>query len=392
MPAYLSADAWLLAFLLGFLLVWSSITQAQEGTTREGTTQETPDAASELRGVVEELNRLDQWFSDSEAKRVSWLKDIQTQDRQIASVNRDIDQTRAALATNANNLEALEEQGALLNQRKAEQAQLIGEHIAAAYRLSGQDFLKQMLNLESPDKFDRLIRYHQYFSESRIKVLDEYRDTLTELTQNSQALETEQNNLAERQTQLAQRQENLEKQRSQREGLISQLDREAEDNQALYNRLEKDRLRLETLLAELRRRSAVLDGSEFLAAKGTLPMPLAGRIRNSFGSARAEGRMSWHGIDIAAQPGTPVKAVFRGRVIFSDWLRGFGLLTVLDHGDDYMTLYGHADSLVKKEGDWVESGELIARAGNSGGKNAVGVYFEVRHEGKPLDPVSWINR
>ncbi|MEM9621863.1 MAG: peptidoglycan DD-metalloendopeptidase family protein, partial [Pseudomonadota bacterium] len=184
----------------------------------------------------------------------------------------------------------------------------------------------------------------------------------------------------------------LTSQRQSRAQVINQLDAETESKSDEYKRLESDRDRLEQLLAELRRRANALDGSAFVAAKGTLPMPSQGSVRHAFGSRRADGRLRWHGVDINAPQGTAVNAVFRGRVIFSDWLRGFGLLTILDHGSGYMTLYGHADSLTKKEGDWVESGEMIARAGNSGGRSETGVYFEVRHKGKPQDPINWINR
>ena len=136
----------------------------------------------------------------------------------------------------------------------------------------------------------------------------------------------------------------------------------------------------------------MLDGTDFREARGALPMPVAGRVRHAYGARRADGRLRWHGIDIDAPHGAPVTAVFRGRVVFADWLRGFGFLTVVDHGSDYMTLYGHVDVLHKKADDWVESGELIASAGNSGGMPEPGLYFEVRHKGQPKDPITWINR
>lgn len=121
-------------------------------------------------------------------------------------------------------------------------------------------------------------------------------------------------------------------------------------------------------------------------------MPTDGRIRHAFGSRRADNRLLWHGIDVAAPIGAPVSVVFRGRVVFSDWLRGFGFLTIVDHGSDYLTLYGHADVLHKKVGDLVEAGEVIADAGNSGGSRESGIYFEVRYRGEPKDPIGWIDR
>ena len=155
-------------------------------------------------------------------------------------------------------------------------------------------------------------------------------------------------------------------------------------------RLHTDRNRLEALLAELRRRATELDGSQFASRKGSLPWPVHGTVRSRFGQTRADGRLVWHGIVLAADEGTPVTSIFRGRVVFADWLRGFGLLTIIDHGSGYMTLYGQADVLSKTVGEWVESGEIIARAGRSGGKTISGLYFEVRQQGMARDPLRWL--
>ena len=117
---------------------------------------------------------------------------------------------------------------------------------------------------------------------------------------------------------------------------------------------------------------------------------MSGTIENRFGQPRADGRLRWHGVRFGATEGAPVTAVFRGRVVFADWLRGFGLLTIVDHGSGYMTLYGHADDLTKRVGDMVESGEVIAHAGQSGGQLAIGLYFEVRQNGDARDPLGWL--
>ena len=252
--------------------------------------------------------------------------------------------------------------------------------------------MKQLLNQESPDELDRMMRYYRYFSESRLEVLGEYQSTLTEIEQTNQALSTQHEQQAAQRNALTAERLRLAEERDTRAGLIEKLDLESETKSEEYDRLLKDRERLESLLAELRRRTLELDGSAFEAARGSLPMPISGPIRHAFGAPRADNRLRWHGLDIEANDGDSVAAVFRGRVIFSDWLRGFGLLTILDHGSGYMSLYGHVDALYKKPGDWVESGEPIAIAGSSGGTAFSGVYFEIRHDGEPQDPIRWIRR
>lgn len=354
-----------------------------------------PDTATterELQVTIERLNALTEWFSQAEKQRNAWLTELKRQDRDIANINSQVADVEATLERLAAELDQLAQEMAQLDQQKKTQAERISHHITAAYRLTGSDFLKQLLNQENPDHLDRMMRYHRFFSESRLDVLAEYRQTLEDMNQLNQDL-TEKRDVEDVQrATLQERRNSLSDERATRSRMIAELDSEKETLTEEFDRLEKDRQRLESLLAELRRRSSELDGSAFVAARGTLPMPVTGRIVHAFGSPRADNRLRWHGIDIVAEHGTPITAVFRGRVIFADWLRGFGFLAVVDHGSEYMTLYGHVDVLYKKVGDWVESGEPLAAAGNSGGRKESGVYFEVRHEGQAKDPITWVRR
>ena len=127
----------------------------------------------------------------------------------------------------------------------------------------------------------------------------------------------------------------------------------------------------------------------FAGLRGKLKWPSRGRLANRYGSRRKEGKLKWQGVMIKAPEGTEVTAISHGRIAFSDWLRGFGLLTIIDHGDGYMSLYGGNQSLYKEVGDWVEAGDVIASVGNSGGHRETALYFEIRHNGKPTNPLKW---
>jgi septal ring factor EnvC (AmiA/AmiB activator) len=340
--------------------------------------------------VVERLNALTEWFDEAEEQRVRWLSDLKRKDTQVSKVAAKVELANQDLQAVNVDLAALRVTQSDLETQRKEQATKIAEHLAATYRMNGEDFLKLLLNQESPDALDRMARYHRYFTQARMAALQEFQSTLDELEVNRQKLESRQADERAKQADLNQRRLALVREREQRKGLIAELDEDVESKTRERTRLETDRLRLEQLLAELRRRSADLDGSAFVASKQKLPWPLQGRLTHGFGQSRADGRLSWHGIVLAATEGTPITAVFRGRVVFADWLRGFGLLTIIDHGSGYMTLYGHADILLKAVGDWVESGELIARAGRSGGQRTSGLYFEVRQKGAARDPVGWL--
>jgi septal ring factor EnvC (AmiA/AmiB activator) len=345
-----------------------------------------------LDKVVERLNALDRWITDAEKQRLRWEKDVQEKDQEVADVARTVENTVAALKRIEAEFTRLSARQRALEERRIDQAERIGDHLAASYRMSGQDFLKLLLNQESPDTFERIARYHRYFTQARLETLDLYRQTLDELADNRFQLETRQNEEQTRREQLGEQQLALVHERESRKSLINELDQEMEDKSSERKRLDADRGRLEQLFAELQRRATDLDGSAFVARKGGLPWPLKGRVTNAFGQSRAEGRLTWHGMLIAAQEGTAVLAVFQGRVVFANWLRGFGLLTIIDHGGGFMTLYGHADVLLKTVGDWTESGETIARAGKSGGQQMSGLYFEVRQKGVARDPIGWLQR
>ncbi len=349
-------------------------------------------AKKALDAVVERLNSLDRWMTDAEKQRVRWERDVQEKDNEVAAVARTVESANQALKKVEDEIDTLAAEQNTLEARRIEQAELIGEHLAASYRMSGQDFLKLLLNQESPDTFERMSRYHRYFTEARLEALDDYRQTLDDLADNRFQLETRAEEARTRQEELKSREKALLREREDRRGLIAELDREMEDKTSERKRLEADRNRLEQLFAELSRRATELDGSAFVARKGRLPWPLTGRVTNAFGQSRADGRLTWHGMLIAAEEGTEVKAVFRGRVVFANWLRGFGLLTIIDHGGGFMTLYGHADVLLKTVGDWTEGGEVIARAGKSGGQQVSGLYFEVRQKGAARDPIGWLQR
>lgn len=349
-------------------------------------------AQAELEEITDRLNDLSAWLDGAERKRVRWQREIQTSDREVAKLSRRVDATTADLAALRDERRALESRQTELTELRRRQARQIAHHIASAYRISGQDFVKMLLNQQSPATLDRMIRYHGYFTAARMEALEAYRTTLQELEDNRQDIARQEREAERRQAELTSQQQALVAKREERRTLLARLNAEARDKEAERARLLADRKRLESLLDELTRRAQALDGRAFAQRKGALPWPVQGRVSNAFGQPRADGRLVWHGLMVAADEGTPVTAVFRGRVVFADWLRGFGLLTIVDHGSGYMTLYGHADALAKKVGDWVESGEIIARAGRSGGVTAPGLYFEVRQNGQATDPIVWLQK
>ena len=376
-------------------LLWvSSVATVGWGFSCYAATTDTDAAttAAALEQTVEELNALDKWFSQAEKTRNNLQKQIRKLDRDIAALNTDIRTGESVARQQQRDIDATREQIDNLSQQVKAQTEGITAHLQAAYRLNGDSFAKSLLQSQSPAEIDRMVRYHGYFSAQRIELVEEYGATLAELETAEQTLVAQRLDQQKQTKALRGQQDKLDDNRQKRSSTIADLQKQSVDKEATRARLLADSERLQLLLQQLRARLGELDGSGFAAAKGSLIRPVSGKQRNAFGSKRSAGRLTWHGININAEAGTPVVSVYQGRVVFADWLRGFGLMVIVDHGSGYMTLYGNAEALLKKAGDWVEGGEAVANAGNSGGQGQSGIYFEVRDQGTAKDPASWLRR
>ena len=351
--------------------------------------EEERQAKAKLESVLAELNDLESWLSDAERRRLRWLKDVQARDQAVAKMSAAARASEAALADIRDALADLQaERGRLNAQREAALGRLV-DHLAAAYRMSGEQFIKLLFDQQSAETLERILVYHRFVTEARIQSLNALRQLSLDIERNGQALQTQQ--AAERQDldRLRTRRQALRSERQARDALIAALDQEFEDKENRRSRLLADRQRLQTLIDQIERRSIPGLG-RFTARKGSLAWPLRGELAGRFGQPRGGGDTAWQGLLLNAPTGTEVAAVHGGRVVFADWLRGFGHMAIIDHGDGYMTLYGHADQLTKKVDDLVETGEVIARAGQSGGATASGIYFELRHKGQAVDPWQWL--
>ena len=344
----------------------------------------------DLDRTVTELNQLHQWLGDAAVRLEVLQTKLRAADESIASLVTATKRTSTDLANTKDAIEILERQQTRLEGRRELQAEKIAVHLRQAHQLSGQDFLKLLLLQENPDTFDRLIRYHGYFSRARKEALQEYRATLTSMENTTTELATRGAEYERQEEDLRKRLKRLQEERLARQEIISNLAQEIKDKGSARDKLALDRVRIETLLAKLARQDSSLDGSLFANAKGQLDWPVRGKLMYRFGEPRAGGRLSWEGIYFTAPNGAAVTAVGRGQVVFSDWLRGFGLLTIIDHGNNQMSLYGFCDSLLSQSGDWVESGEIVASAGQSGGQDLTGLYFEIRIDGQPTNPLAWL--
>ena len=281
--------------------------------------------------------------------------------------------------------------------QKAMKDLLVASQVRAAYAMGRQEYLKILLNQENPATVGRVVTYYDYLNKARSERIDSLGKTIKQLEQVRNEVEAETRRLSELREKRRQEKLALEQSRQEREQVIAQLKHEINSQDKRLAGMLQDEQQLKALIR------ALADALEDIPAepgnrkpfgtlKGKLKWPARGPVLISYGSPRKLGKLRWQGVMIGAREGQEVHAVAGGRVAFADWLRGYGLMIIIDHGDGYMSLYGQNQSLYKETGDWVEAGEAIASVGDSGGVDQVGLYFEIRKDGHPTDPVRWCRR
>ncbi|WP_235188558.1 murein hydrolase activator EnvC family protein [Catenovulum agarivorans] len=331
-------------------------------------------------------------------KSHSKLKQTQTQlaqtDRQIGQASRVLRQTKQELRQTQKQLKKLSARQQELEQLKQQQLQVLEKQLNSAYHIGQHDYLKVLLNQDSPAKLERVISYYQYLNKARTQAIENLKATLAELNQTTQTLNQKQLRLTELLEIEAQKQQELVSLKRQQQQQIDALAKLIKSESAEIERLRDNEIALSQALEALAEaidelpQQVELNGLQDI--KGRLLWPAKGRIQNIYGK-RKSGQLRWKGVKIDADTGDTVHNVHAGQVVFSDWLKGYGLVIVVEHGDGFMTLYGHNQALLKDVGDIVQSGEPIALVGQSGGQSKPGLYFEVRYQGQPLNPMDWCN-
>ncbi len=267
--------------------------------------------------------------------------------------------------------------------------------VRSAYAMGGKERLKVLFNQQDPALSSRMLVYYDYLNRERLQKIRTVEAAFRTLGQLEEEKQKESAGLTATLQQRQREQNELQKVRQRREQLIGELDRLYSTKKSQLERLKSDERKLRQLIAALQKAADDFPFQEgpnkpFEQLKGALPWPLRGTLVEKFGAQRADSL--WDGVLINAEEGSDIHAVTRGRVVYADWLRGYGLLTIIDHGKGYMTLYAFNQSLYKAEGDWVDAGEVIASVGKSGGRSQAALYFGIRKNGRPVDPSKWCRK
>ncbi|HEX5755608.1 MAG TPA: peptidoglycan DD-metalloendopeptidase family protein [Arenimonas sp.] len=375
----------MLALLLAAPL-WAQ--SASERKQQEAAAQQRLEALrTQLRELGADQQRID-------AERGEATTALREADRAVGEAGRALRQTEAGIATQEVELQRLQAQQVTLEQSLGQQREALAALVRSAYALGRHEQLKLLLAQDRLADLARVLAYHRYFQNDRqqriaglLGELQALADLAAEVLAQKQALDAARQ---QQQDELAA----LEQQRGQRQELLGELDRRLRDQKARVQALGRDEKAVLALLERLRDAIAdiprqVEDNRPFASRRGQLGRPLAGQQLTGYGARLPDGRQS-DGLLIAGTAGAEVRATAPGRVAFADWLKGYGLLLILDHGDGWMSLYAHNDALLKDVGDWVRGGEALATVGSSGGLGRPALYFELRQNGQPQNPRPWL--
>lgn len=375
-------------------------------------------------------------------------KELKGTETEMGKLEKQVEALQKELKKSESELQRLDAEKKKLQSARTEQQRLIAIQARAAYQNGRQEYLKLLLNQQNPEKFARTLTYYDYLSQARLEQLKSFNETLRQLANVEKDIGLQQAQLLVQQSDLDTQREALDKVRKERQQALAKLNddvkardqklaareqdqadlskvlktieetlarqaREAEEarQKALIAQQEAEKKRLREAQARADADSDTSDaprkqarptpgalvsssgetfGGPFAATRGKLPWPVDGRLLARFGETRGDdARTKWDGVMISASAGSQVHAVHGGRVVFADWLRGAGLLVILDHGNGFLSLYGHNQTLLKSAGDVVKAGESISTVGNSGGQDTPALYFAIRQQGHPSDPAQW---
>ncbi len=347
---------------------------------------------AKLKTLENEIKTLSESLEYDESKQEQFQIMLRELDMKIGEIAPELQEYNKKIRQHQTSLHLLNQDQDNAKEALEQQQSHLREQVKNAYLTQQSSLLKLLLSQSNPHEFNRLLQYYRYFNQARQTEIKKIKDELTTIAEREVLIEGK---LAElkllQQEQLKQYKE-LQTKQKRRESLLAQLNKDITQKGNRISQLKTDAAGLNKIIARLEKQNTQAASQKIVASKGNLIWPTHGELLYPFGSKRHDDNISWSGIFIRNKEGEPVHAVHSGRVIYADWLRGYGLLLIVDHGDNYMSLYAYNQALQKKVGDLVTANEIIATIGKSGGMPDPGLYFEIRHAGNPIDPMAWIQR
>ena len=348
----------------------------------------------QLKALQSKINKLKQTIDVKQDSKSRYAAQLRKIEGQIGKVSKKIRTAEKKINKSKRELKKLRQT------RKQHQQQLVQEHdnlaqqVYAAYTLGKQEKIKLLFSQKDPAELQRNLVFYQYFSNARVSLINNVEDNITAILSTESQISKASQALEKAYQELKDQKSGLDKDSAKRKTIISSLNKQLKDQGGHLNQLQDEAKQLQDLIDSIEEilvdiPEPGLNRQAFAALRGKLAWPVKGKLKRLFGNHKPLSDLRWQGVMIEAPGGRHVRAVSHGRIAFADWLRGFGNLIIIDHGNSYLSLYGHNESLFKTTGEWVEPGDIISSVGNSGGQVKSGLYFEIRKKGKPQNPTKW---
>ncbi len=380
---------WRKTLIVGILAA-SAMAQAQRPDSEPGKTKE-----QELETVRERISELKKSMDTAAEERDRLAGELQEQEVAISEQRMRIAEIEREQRYTTSKKEQLD---ATLLQREAhldDESAALAAQVRSAYMSGSQEKIRLLLNQQDPATLGRLMAYYDYLNDYRAENIEAVIAEIRELDALRGKIAAEEARLGalakSRYAELTRLNQSQERRAALLVSLRERISREGEEVERLAAQ-EKDLTRLIAELTSILSDYPISSEEPFSDHKGKLTWPVAGTLLHDFGQPRGGGNMTWNGVVMETPRGTEVRAIYHGRIAFADWLAGMGLLVIVDHGEGYMTLYGYNETILKKAGDWVAPGDVIATVGDSGGQSEAGLYFELRKGTQPVNPRRWITR
>lgn len=382
-----------------------------------------------LNDVQQRLEALKKELDNSQEAHKDAADALKESELAISAANKKLFEINQKQQKNKKTLTQLKSDSISTNQALAQQQKLLSSQLYKQYIHGQQSYIQMILQSENPNEIARDVEYFSYIAKARASLINKMQGNLNKIRKLNDATASALKEVADLKQKQVDEKRALENQKQEKSKVVSSLSQQIAAQRTEIKKLTRDEKRLSELVKRLARiipptpkkarpkrepatttttaetptnnkptkevlanttePSQEFSGASFAALKGKLRLPVRGDVTNRFGSSREDSGISWKGLFIRANEGAEVKSVATGRVVFADWLRGFGNLIILDHGNGYMSLYGNNQAVLKQVGDNVRAGDVIASVGNSGGNQTNGVYYELRSQSRPFDPLSW---
>lgn len=346
---------------------------------------------AELTRVTQQIEQLQKTIHVDREQQQALESQLKTTEITIGNLSQQINTLNGSIGQEQKKLTQLKKAQRLSTEQLRQQHNALIKKMQTVYHFGPSPSLKILFNQDNPSTLQRHLRYYRYLNQAQLTSIDKIKQsltklnvTLTDISEHQQTLQRLLNNKQEQQTE-------HQKAFAERKNVIDQLNQNVEDKQQQLTVLLANQKALQDIVAQLQveTKTDIIRGKPFNQLRGKLHWPVNGPFAARFGSSLEVGEQKLGGVLIKAKQGTPVQAIYEGKILFANWLRGFGLLIIVNHGNNYMSLYARNHTLNAKVGDTVKTGDIIATTGNSGGYDQSGLYFEIRQNGKTVNPATW---